>query len=297
MNADPDNPPRLLPSLAILAGAHDAIICDVWGVIHDGKKPYEAAAVALARFRAERGPVLLLSNAPRPACDVARHLAGMGVSADAFDMILTSGDATSSELEARTSSGGRLAVLHIGPDRDHGLFADLPIDLVDADRATIVVCSGLYNDESETPDDYALLLARLKARNVPMICANPDHKVERGPLLIFCAGAIAHAYELLGGPAIYFGKPHQPVYQRALAMLAAKAGRPLVPSRVLAIGDALATDITGANRIGLGALLITGGIHATQFGSHALAPDETIVARALSDSGLSVLGLMPRLVW
>lgn len=286
---------ELLPSLASLAPRFDAVICDVWGVIHNGKTPYLKAAEALKSFRQTRGPVLLLSNAPRPADDVARHLAGMGVPEDAFDMILTSGDATVSELARRTEVGA-LKIFHIGPSRDHGLFAHGPITLTIAKDANLCVCSGLFDDENETPEDYRDTLALLKSHDIEMICANPDHRVERGEKLIFCAGAIAHAYEQIGGKVLWLGKPHAPVYQRALAMLAAKAGRPLAPARVLAIGDALATDITGANRMGLGALLITGGIHAEQFGGHVLEPDAATVSRALSAHDLRVDGMMPRLV-
>ncbi len=286
---------ELLPSLTSLAPRFDAVICDVWGVIHNGKTPYLAAAAALKRFRDQRGPVLLLSNAPRPADDVARHLAGMGVPADAFDMILTSGDATVSELAQRAKSGAQ-RVFHIGPARDHGLFAHDAISLTHAEAANLCVCSGLFDDENETPDDYRATLALLKSHDIEMICANPDHRVERGEKLIYCAGAIAHAYELIGGKVLWLGKPHAPVYRRALAMLAAKLGHELAPMRVLAIGDALATDITGANRMGLGALLITGGIHAEQFGTHALEPDAATVARALADHGLRIDGMMPRLV-
>ncbi len=286
---------ELLLSLSRLAPRFDAVICDVWGVIHNGKTPYLKAAEALKEFRDTHGPVLLLSNAPRPADDVARHLAGMGVPKDAFDMILTSGDATVSELTERTKRGA-LKIFHIGPERDHGLFKHAAIILTRAEEANLCVCSGLFDDENETPEDYRDTLALLKAHDIEMICANPDHKVERGEKLIFCAGAIAHAYEQIGGKVLWLGKPHAPVYQRALAMLAAKAGHALAPARVLAIGDALATDITGANRMGLGALLITGGIHAEQFGGHALEPDAATVARALAEHGLRVDGMMPRLV-
>lgn len=286
---------ELLSSLQSLAPRFDAVICDVWGVIHNGKTPYLAAAHALKNFRATRGPVLLLSNAPRPAEDVARHLAGMGVPPDAFDMILTSGDATVNELSKRAETCA-LNVFHIGPERDHGLFKHAAISLTHAEAANLCVCSGLFDDETETPDDYRATLALLKSHDIEMICANPDHKVERGEKLIFCAGAIAHAYEQIGGKVLWLGKPHAPVYQRALAMLEEKAGQKLAPARVLAIGDALATDITGANRMGLGALLITGGIHAEQFGTHALEPDAATVSRALADHGLRVDGMMPRLV-
>ncbi len=254
-----------IASLGDIAERYDAILSDVWGVIHDGKAAFPVACAALAGFRAEGGPVLLLSNAPRPGEDVVGLLDQLGVPRDSYDGIFTSGDATRAEMERRGAS----AFHHIGPERDRTVWAGLPTREVRLESAEFILCTGLVDDERETPEDYAATLETAREMNHQMICANPDLQVHRGQKLIWCAGAIAAAYEKLGGEVLYFGKPHPPVYDAALARLAAIKGAPLEPTRILAIGDGMRTDILGANRIGIDALFITGGIHADMFGGEA----------------------------
>ena len=227
-------------------------------MLHNGARAFPAACEACKTFRGRGGIVVLISNAPRPFTAVVPHLAALGVPADAYDTGITSGDVTRGLLEAWR---GR-RVLHIGPERDLGLFTGLDLPLVAAETAEIVVCSGLYDDTKETPADYADLFDRLLARRLPMICANPDVKVERGGELIWCAGALAADYQARGGEVIYAGKPHLPIYERALGIIDALAGRPVSKDAVLAIGDGLETDLRGAHTAGLPSVFIASAIHA-----------------------------------
>jgi HAD superfamily hydrolase (TIGR01459 family) len=224
--------------------------------MHNGAHAYAAAAEACHAFRAAGGTVVLLSNAPRPFAAVMPHMASLGVPADAYDAGVTSGDVTRDmlvEWQARP-------LLHVGPDRDHALLDGLAIRLVPAAEAEVVLCTGLYDDEHETPVDYAGLLDALAGRGVPMICANPDILVERGARLIFCAGALAVNYAAKGGQVSYAGKPHLPVYDRVLAEIARLRGRPVETGRVLCIGDGIETDLAGAHAAGLRSVLVASPI-------------------------------------
>ncbi len=206
-----------LQGLAEVADRYDLILCDVWGVLHDGQTAHGAAGEALIRFRDLPGArprrVVLVSNAPRPGDGVGRILDRFGVPREAYDAILTSGDLTHDLIAARP--GARIR--HLGPERDLGIFQGLDLSLVPETEADLVVCTGLFDDRSETPDDYRPELERLAARGLTMICANPDLVVESGNRLIPCAGLLAAAYAEIGGPVVYAGKPHRPVYEAALA--------------------------------------------------------------------------------
>lgn len=282
-----------IASLGDIAAGYDAILCDVWGVVHDGKSAFPAAVAALARFRAERGPVLLLSNAPRPGESVIEMLDHLNVPRDAYDGILTSGDATRAEMARR----GAASFYHLGPPRDRVVWAGLPAVETKLDAASVLLCTGLADDEREGPDDYKELLAAARARDLPMICANPDIKVHRGARLIWCAGAVAAAYEAIGGHVVYFGKPHPPIYAEALTRLGTLAGRTLEATRILAVGDGMHTDILGANRTGIDALLISSGIHAERFGAAPDAPEARRVAAELDGEDLFAVAFQPRLKW
>jgi HAD superfamily hydrolase (TIGR01459 family) len=286
-------PAHRIEGLGEIAGNYDAMLCDVWGVVHDGEMAFPDACAAMIRFRAERGPILLLSNAPRPGEDVAEMLDRMSVPRDAYDGILTSGDATRVEMERRQ----RQSFHYIGPDRDRSVWAGLDVNEAAIADADFVLCTGLFDDERETPDDYAGRLAAMGQRGLPMICANPDIKVSRGPKLIWCAGALAEAYEKLGGEVVYFGKPHLPVYGLGQARLDEMAGKPVHKTRILAVGDGVRTDILGANRAGIDALLITSGIHWEQFGAAPQLPDASKVLHALEAADLFATAFQPHLTW
>ncbi|MET0650963.1 MAG: TIGR01459 family HAD-type hydrolase [Hyphomicrobiaceae bacterium] len=245
---------------SISAAAPDSLawLVDIWGVLHNGARAFPAACEACRTFRGKGGIVVLISNAPRPFTAVVPHLTSLGVPADAYDTGVTSGDVTRGLLEAWR---GR-RVLHIGPERDLGIFTGLGITLAAAEGAEAVVCSGFYDDTKETPADYADLFEGLLARRLPMICANPDIKVERGGELVWCAGALAADYQAKGGEVVYAGKPYLPIYQRALGIIDALAGQPVNKDGVLAIGDGLETDLRGAHAAGLPSVFIASAIHA-----------------------------------
>jgi HAD superfamily hydrolase (TIGR01459 family) len=255
----------IISSFSEIASSYDALICDVWGVLHNGHRSYAPAIDALYKFRAECGPVILLTNAPRPSVDVETMLKRVGAPIDCYDGVVSSGAAARHDVEQRIRDAGRtVKVYHLGPDRDGGVLGGLDIERVDVPDAEIVLCTGLYDDTKESADDYVDLFARMKTRELTMLCANPDIVVQRGNDLIWCAGALAQAYEKIGGRVIYYGKPHRPVYDICLAMAAEVARREI--RRPLAVGDGADTDIRGANMAGIDALFVAQGIHAAQLG-------------------------------
>lgn len=285
--------PLLISGLNEIASQYSAVLCDVWGVLHNGVAAIPGAHEALTAFRQETGgKVVLITNAPRPAPEIREQLARLGVADTAYDDIVTSGDVTQELLAGQVGK----SMYHIGPDRDLPLYDGMGLSFSGDADAEVVSCTGLFNDESETPDDYRDQLAALVKRGVPMICANPDIVVERGDKLIWCAGALARLYEDLGGTVSILGKPHAPIYDAAQRRLAKLAGEPVDPTKILAIGDGLPTDIRGAVSQDLDVLFITAGIHASDFGPTD-APDEALVRRRLLEEGLRARAAIPRLVW
>lgn len=248
--------PQLIDGFSSIAADYDAVLCDIWGVLHNGCAPFEGVDAALKNYRDGGGTVLLLSNAPRPGESALKRLDALGNLRSSYDAILTSGDATRAKLSELGQAGKTCC--HIGPDKDADLSAGLDIALVDMAQADIVLFSGMYDDMSETPDDYAALLSEMQARDLPLICPNPDRTVMVGQQEIYCAGAVAELYERMGGTVIWMGKPYSGVYARAAAMLREMTG--LEEPRVLAIGDGPKTDMPGAQAAGLDALFITGGL-------------------------------------
>jgi HAD superfamily hydrolase (TIGR01459 family) len=277
--------PRLLTHFSEIAPDYDALICDIWGVLHNGATAFTAACAALKRFRDTQGRVVLLTNAPRPAKDLEEQFRHFGVPLDCFDTIVTSGAAAREDL-ARRSVSTKLAMLHLGPDRDRNVFEGLNIELTDAAHAKVVLCTGPYNDDVETPDDYVDMLAELHRRGLTMLCANPDLVVQRSGKLVYCAGALAEAYERIGGAVVYYGKPHRPIYDVVLSSLAG-AKRPL------AIGDGLNTDIKGANAMGFDALFVADGIHGEDVAEFTGRHMAELFAR----SGVQAKAAMRALVW
>ena len=278
---------RRVAGLQELAGEYDSLLCDVWGVLHNGVAVFPAAVDALLRFRSTAGPVVLITNAPRPHPSVRQQLRELGVPDDAYDGLVTSGDVTRELIAMRPG----IRVLHIGPDRTLSFYEGLDVVLVSEDDAELVSCTGLFDDQRETPEDYRARFGPLVARRLPMVCANPDIVVEYGNRLIYCAGALAQLYAELGGEAVLVGKPHAPIYVAAKAALAARGG-----VRPLAVGDGLPTDIRGAVDNGVPALFVTGGIHAADFGPVG-APDGTRVATRLAAEGLTAAAYIPTLRW
>jgi HAD superfamily hydrolase (TIGR01459 family) len=283
-----DATPPLIAGLSEIASRYDAAICDVWGVVHNGREAFQGAIDAMRRFRDLRGPVVLLSNAPRPEEGVRAMFEKLAIPLDFYDAIVTSGGEARGDLLRRTAKGETLELFYLGPARDHPLFEGLNVKVVGADQAELVLCTGLYDDEKDAPDDYRALLETFKARGLSFLCANPDIVVQRGDRLIYCAGAIARLYERIGGEVVYYGKPYAPVFKAALreARKRAKTTHPLV------IGDGLETDILGANRLNLDALFISGGIHSAEFRDNPSA-----LGDLLASSGAHAIGVMPALMW
>lgn len=275
--------PRLIAGLSEIAATHDALICDVWGVIHDGQAHHPDAAEALINFRERHGPVVLLTNAPRVPAEVAAQCASYGLPEGCYDAIVSSGGAARDEL-IRRSATGTLPLYYIGPDRDLTMVQGLDIVRTDIADAAVVLCIGLVDDMTETVADYADRLSAMQARGLTMLCANPDLVVHRGTRLLYCAGALAKAYEALGGQVIYYGKPHLPVYDAALkAAAAATHGKS--PKRPLAVGDGLLTDIKGANAAGLDVLFIADGVHGEEIAPYTAAHLGDLFARFGASAG------------
>lgn len=254
--------PPTIQSLDEISGRYAAILCDVWGVIHNGVEAHPAASAALAAARDAGVAVVLITNAPRPRDPIIAQMQALGVRRDAWDAIVTSGDVTRDLI-----AEGPRKVFHLGPDRDTTLYDGLDVELVEEFEASAVVCTGFYDDDVETPDDYVDMLARFRARNLPFICANPDIVVERGDRLIWCAGALARDYGQLGGRTLIAGKPHKPIYDAALKAAGEILGREIGPRDALAIGDGVLTDVKGAENNGIDALYVSGGIHARDYGT------------------------------
>jgi HAD superfamily hydrolase (TIGR01459 family) len=292
---------ELIRSLADLQGRYDAVFCDLWGCLHNGRVAFPAAVSACQGFRAGGGKVVLLTNAPRPKSSVVRQLDSLRVPRDAWDIVVTSGDAA--QMGLLSGAVGR-RVHHIGAPKDDVFFTDFaedlaayaktqpPIERVALDKAEGIVCTGLADDLTETPDDYRAALLMGKNLDLPMLCANPDIVVDMGDTRLYCAGALAQAYEAMGGTALYFGKPHPPIYDLARRRLA-EAG--LSDPTVLCIGDGLFTDVQGGIAEGLDTLFITGGLEADRFGPDVEQPDPARLSDWLAERQLSPSYAMGRL--
>ncbi len=242
-----------LTSVAGIGSSRKAWLCDVWGVLHDGVTAFAPALQACRTFRDRGGEVVLISNSPRPSAGVVDHLDSLGVDAGCYDSIVTSGDVTRTLVEAHQGQ----PLFHIGPQRDKGFFEGLRVDFAPAEKATLFVCTGFYDEDRESPQDYDEMLAAFAARNVPMICANPDLVVERGNKLLPCAGLLAQRYEALGQTVIQAGKPYPPIYDAAIE----KLSHPVARNEMLAIGDGADTDIKGACAQGIEAIYIVSRVH------------------------------------
>ena len=282
----------VLSSVASLSEKYQAWLCDIWGVMHNGMRPYADASDACARFREKGGVVVLISNSPRPRGAVARQLARIGVPETSYDTIVTSGDVTQRVLMDRRDQ----PFFHLGPDRDKEIFDGLDMGPVELEEAEYVLCSGLYDDLTQTPADYTDLLLGLRARDMLMVCANPDLQVERDNRLIYCAGALAAEYEKLGGEVVYTGKPHQPIYERALARISDLKGASVPRSRILCIGDGLKTDMAGAAAAGMDSLFVASALHV-QGSSGDGDLDPAVVAKLFCGTTTLPVAALKKLQW
>jgi HAD superfamily hydrolase (TIGR01459 family) len=284
--------PRVIAGLSEIAQDFDAALVDLWGVIHNGRDVFRPAVEACRRFRAERGPVVLLSNAPRPSIDIPGQLVRLGAGDDFFDAIVTSGDATHAELKARAPG----PAYRLGPPKDLRLYDDTGLGFADIETAAFISCTGPVDEDEDTPETYDDLFERAVARGLDLVSANPDLVVMKGDKLIICAGALAQRYAELGGAVVDCGKPHAPIYRLARARLAALLGAEIPPRRVLAIGDGPDTDIAGANAQGFGALFVAGGIHLAEVMKGG-AMDAAATEVLLADKGRRADWAMAALAW
>jgi HAD superfamily hydrolase (TIGR01459 family) len=284
--------PHLTAHFATLAARYDVLLCDVWGVVHNGVAATAESCAALVKFRSQGGTVVLITNAPRPGDFVQTFIDALKVPREAYDAIVSSGDVTRALVAER--AGQR--VFHVGPERDLPIFGGLNVELAPIERADFTVCSGLYDDTRETPQDYAKLVDAMHKRKLAMICANPDVVVERGDQLVYCAGAIADLYAHSGGNVIYAGKPYRPIYEQAITRAQALRGRAVDHARVMAIGDSVRTDLKGAAAFNIDSLFVTAGIHAQELGGRA-EPDATALRDILAEAGVAPTAVMRRLEW
>ncbi|HXD45907.1 MAG TPA: TIGR01459 family HAD-type hydrolase [Pseudolabrys sp.] len=284
--------PPLFPHFSELAPNYDVLLCDVWGVVHNGVAAFPAACDALMRARARGMAVVFITNAPRPHDSVGRQLERLHVPRETYDALVSSGDVTRAVIQARKGQ----SLLHIGPERDHSVFAGLDVTFATLEHADYAVCTGLYDDDTEGPDDYRGRLETMLKRKLFMVCGNPDVVVERGDKLVYCAGAIADLYRTMGGDVLYAGKPYRPIYDMALELANKAAGREVAKACVLAVGDSVRTDLTGARTMGVDFLFITSGIHAEEVGGRE-TPDAAALKSVFAAAGEAPKAVMRQLVW
>ena len=252
---------RFVEKLRDLVGSAEVVLSDIWGVVHNGLKAFPEACEALHNFRKQGGTVILITNAPRPADSVQRQLQKFGIADETYDAIVSSGDLTRNFV---ADHPGR-KLFWIGQERHNSVHRGLDPVLSPLEQADYIICTGPFDDETESAEDYRGMMLQARERKLTLICANPDIVVERGDRLIYCAGAVAELYRELGGEVIFYGKPHRPIYERAAELAAERRNAATPLARVLAIGDSVRTDLAGAHGFGINCLFVTRGIHAEDF--------------------------------
>jgi HAD superfamily hydrolase (TIGR01459 family) len=286
--------PEIITHAGPMLSRYDAVFCDVWGVVHNGRTAYAEAGAALARFRAGGGTVILVSNAPIPASGVERVLERTGVRRDAWDAIVSSGDIALAHIAEK----GYRRMHWVGPsERDYALYVRLPGPDVPLAQAEAIVCTGLRKDRTETVEDYRALIEEGVTRRLPFVCANPDLVVDVGTRRLPCAGSIAAEYERLGGEVFWAGKPHPAAYDTALARAGELRGQPVLLARILAIGDAVRTDLAAAQGLGVDGLLVAGGIHNDDLLSDGEIDRSKLAALFAQPGAPPAVAAMVQLAW
>lgn len=281
---------RFIEHLSELAPRADVILSDIWGVVHNGVESFPDACAALNAFRKQGGTVVMITNAPRSAESVQQQLRKLHVPDDTYDAIVSSGDLTRHFVADHKGQ----TLFWLGPDRrDDSIHQGLDATFAPIEAADYIVCTGPFDDETESAEDYREMMTLAKSRNLPFICANPDIVVERGDRLIYCAGAIAELYREMGGEVIFYGKPHKPIYDRAVMLAQQMRGKETAKNRILAIGDSVRTDLAGAQAYGIDCLFVIRGIHSAEFAS--LDQLDSAAVRELF--GHPPLALMRELLW
>lgn len=283
-------------SLQPLAGRYDGVILDLWGVVHDGHTPYPGAVDALSALKRAGKKVVMLSNAPRRAHAVIDAMTAMGIPRTLYTDVLSSGELAWKALKTRDDAwlaALSARCLHIGPERDLGLFDGLDLERVAApEPGAFILNTGPWRDEEQVAD-YEEVLAKAARLDMPMICANPDLEVIRAGVRIICAGALAARYTELGGRVREYGKPHPHAYEACLGLM----GLP-DKARIVAVGDSLSTDIRGANAAGVDAVLVTSGIHGAELGlAYGQRPDPARLAIVSREAKVTLKAAIPALLW
>lgn len=284
---------KMVPHAHGLSGIiddYDLVLCDVWGVLHNGKNIWMDAANALTKARDKGVPVVMITNAPRPQGPVLRQLASMNCPDGVFDDLVTSGDVTRALIERLDGP-----VYHIGPERDYALYEGLDVEFCEPEGAAGIVCTGLFDDYNEHPDDYIERFKSYVEMKLPFICANPDIVVEVVDKLLWCAGALAREYEKLDGETQIVGKPHAPIYDVAIERGEKILGRKIDRTRVIGIGDGLPTDVLGASNNDIDCLFITNGIHAADYTSGEV--NDSRLQNFLKENNASPTHWLKELVW
>src|ERR1700687_90891 len=252
---------RFVEKLRDLVGSVEVVLSDIWGVVHNGLEAFPEACEALHAFRKQGGTVILITNAPRPADSVKRQLSKFGIDDETSDALVTSGDLTRNFV---ADHPGR-KLFWIGQERHNSVHRGLDPVLAPLQEADYIVCTGLFDDATESAEEYRAMMLEARERKLTLICANPDIVVERGDRLIYCAGAVAELYRELGGEVIFYGKPHRPIYERAIELVAERKGHAVPLNRLTVIGDSVRTDLAGAHGFGSDCLVVDRGIHAEDF--------------------------------
>ncbi len=265
---------NLMP-LSDLAPHYDGLLCDIWGVLHNGVAAFPDAVDALCKYRAQGGIVILITNAPRSNHIIYPQLDRLGVPRESFDAVVTSGDVTKSLLQERPDT----PLFHFGPARDQSILDGLKHPMTGSQDAKLCLLTGPLDDGIESEEIYKPLLLEMRDNAVDMICANPDLIVKSGNRTVICAGSIAQLYARLGGEVTYAGKPEAPIYDAAMTQMTIAAGRRVTKNRILVVGDSLQTDIKGAAKNGFDAYFVAGGIHTIDMGDMKI-PEK--LARAYS---------------
>ncbi|MBM3567135.1 MAG: TIGR01459 family HAD-type hydrolase [Alphaproteobacteria bacterium] len=288
---------RFLAGLSEIADSFDALLLDLWGVVHNGRRPYPGVVDCLAALSKQGKRVIFLSNAPRPHTEIYGQLATIGIPRPLYESVVTSGDAAVVALTRRSDPdhadlGRRFYML--GPERDRPVLALIAGEEVQsAEAADYVLCTGLFDDERETAADYRDTLAGMLRRATPLLCLNPDLSVIRGEREIPCAGALAEAYARIGGKVVMHGKPFPGIYRLAEEKLTK-----VDTGRILAVGDRLDTDIAGAKRVGLAAALVTGGVLAAELGvGYGVPADAARLSAVVAKADAKPDFVLPGLAW
>ena len=250
----------IIPKRSDLYKNYNLILCDIWGVIHNGKDYYPKAVEFLMDFQKQGGLVFLITNAPRRSKVVREYLLNMGIDKLICENIVTSGDCSYNWICSISDK----PIFHLGPKKDYSLFSDLDLNLSNQDSCSECICTGFFDEYTETLDDYEELLNTLLDRKIKIHCANPDLYVHRGEIKLPCAGLIAQKYNELGGEVSYFGKPYTPIYELALHEANERQKNSISKSDILAIGDGLHTDIAGADNFKIDSMFILNGVHKNE---------------------------------